>query len=242
MADIETSSPGDITRSDRTKGSGSGGTLASTVYDRLRGDILDGTLKPGEKLRAETLRERYGVGNSPIREALNRLSADGLVSREDQKGFRVASVSHENLMELVKTRCWLEETALRESIAHGTDDWEEAVVLAFHRLSRVDRASPDNPDKINPEWEERHRAYHMALISACGSSWLQQFCAQLNDQANRYRQLAAYVNYPNRNELAEHEAIKDAAISRNANEAVKLLYAHYNRIVKETIPELEDAN
>ena len=241
MAEIETNPPDDIVSGDRAKGGGSGGTLATTVYDRLRGDILSGALKPGEKLRAETLRERYGVGNSPIREALNRLSADGLVSREDQKGFRVASVSHQDLMELVKTRCWLEETALRESIAHGTDAWEEEVVLAFHRLSRVERATPDNPNRINPEWEERHRAYHMALISACGSSWLRQFCAQLNDQANRYRQLAAYVNYPNRNELAEHEAIKDAAISRNADEAVRLLYAHYNRIVKETIPELESA-
>jgi len=66
------------------------GTLASSVYDRLRGDILSGSLPPGEKLRTEALRSRYEVGNSPIREALNRLSADGLVTREDQKGFRVA--------------------------------------------------------------------------------------------------------------------------------------------------------
>ena len=84
------------------------GTLASSVYDRLRGDILSGSLPPGEKLRTEALRARYEVGNSPIREALNRLSADGLVTREDQKGFRVAAASRADLEELVKTRCWLE--------------------------------------------------------------------------------------------------------------------------------------
>lgn len=216
---------------------GPGSTLASTVYDRLRQDILSGDLGPGEKLRAESLRTRYGVGNSPLREALNRLSVDGLVTREDQKGFRVATVSVEDLMELVKTRCWLEETAIRESIANGGEDWEENVVLAFHRLSRVRRSSGEGNYAINPEWENRHRAYHMALISACGSSWLLQFCAQLNDQADRYRHLAAYVDYPNRNEIAEHEAIKDAAIARDADETVRLLHAHYNRIVKESAQE-----
>jgi DNA-binding GntR family transcriptional regulator len=92
------------------------GTLASSVYDRLRYDILSGALPPDEKLRTEALRDRYGVGNSPLREALNRLSADGLVTREDQKGFRVATVSRADLEELVKTRCWLEEIALRQSI------------------------------------------------------------------------------------------------------------------------------
>ena len=97
------------------------GTLASSVYDRLRGDILSGSLPPGEKLRTEALRARYEVGNSPIREALNRLSADGLVTREDQKGFRVAAASRADLEELVKTRCWLEQIALRESIANGDD-------------------------------------------------------------------------------------------------------------------------
>lgn len=215
-----------------------GGTLATTVYDRMRDDIVSGALPPGEKLRAELLRDRYGVGNSPIREALNRLSADRLVTREDQKGFRVAAVSTQDLAELVKTRCWLEETALRETIANGDDAWEERLVLAFHRLTKEKRSAAETGYMINPEWEDRHRAYHMALISACGSHWLIQFCAQLNDQADRYRHLAAYVNYPNRNEITEHGAIKDAAIARNADEAVRLLHAHYARIVKESGPEL----
>ena len=89
------------------------GTLASSVYDEMRNDILSGELPPGEKLRVEYMRTRYGVGASPIREALNRLSVDGVVLRVDQKGFRVAEVSVAELDELIKTRCWLEETALR---------------------------------------------------------------------------------------------------------------------------------
>ena len=117
------------------------GTLASSVYDRLRGDILTGILAPDEKLRTEALRVRYGVGNSPLREALNRLSVDGLVTRVDQKGFRVASASHAELEELVRTRCWLEEIALRESIAHGDAAWEERLLIAYHRLTRIKPAA-----------------------------------------------------------------------------------------------------
>ena len=218
----------------------SAGTLASSVYDRLRGDILCGALPPDEKLRTEALRERYGVGNSPIREALNRLSADGLVTREDQKGFRVAAASRDDLIELAKTRCWLEAIALRESIENGGDEWEESVVLQFHRLSRVRRSSSEETYVVNPEWETRHRAFHMALLSACGSRWLLQYCAQLNDQADRYRQLAIVVSYPKRNELVEHEAIMKAATDRDAGEAVHQLLAHYDRtagIIKDTLGE-----
>jgi len=206
----------------------SSGTLASSVYDQLRDDLLSGRLRPGEKLRAEYLRERYNVGNSPIREALNRLSADGLVVREDQKGFHVSTVSREDLAELVKTRCWLEETALREAINNRNVEWEENLVLAFHRLSRVPRSANEQTYASNPEWERRHADFHRVMISACGSRWLLGFCDQLRDQADRYRQLAATASFRQRNEGDEHRAIMDAAINGEADMAVELLKSHYS--------------
>ncbi len=206
---------------------GEAGTLASSVYDMMRQDILKGDLPPGEKLRVEYLRDRYGVGASPIREALNRLSVDGVVMRVDQKGFRVAGVSVAELDELIKTRCWLEETAIRESIASGDDAWEEQLVLAFHRLSKAPRSADQVTYAINPDWEILHRGFHLALIGACGSRWLISYCEQLNDFADRYRQLAVRVAYPRRNELDEHKAIMDAAVNRNADLAVECLMDHY---------------
>ena len=110
-------------------------TQATLVYDQIRQDILTGLLKPGEPLRVERLRERYDTGGSPVREALNRLSANGLVGNLDNRGFSVPEVSIEELRELYKTRFWIEEIALRESIAHGDEAWEESVVLAMHRLN-----------------------------------------------------------------------------------------------------------
>jgi len=213
-------------------------TLASSVYDMMRQDILKGDLPPGEKLRVEYLRDRYGVGASPIREALNRLSVDGVVVRVDQKGFRVAEVSVAELDELIKTRCWLEETAIRESIAAGDDAWEERLVLAFHRLSKTPRSADQVTSAMNPDWEVLHRAFHLALIGACGSRWLISYCEQLNDLADRYRQLAAY---PRRNELDEHKAIMDAAVNRKPDDAVEVLVDHYRRtadIIRDSVDQI----
>ena len=223
------------------KPEGAAGTLASSVYDMMRQDILKGDLPPGEKLRVEYLRDRYGVGASPIREALNRLSVDGVVMRVDQKGFRVATVSVAELDELIKTRCWLEETAIRESIAAGDDAWEERLVLAFHRLSKAPRSAEQITYAINPDWEVLHRAFHLALIGACGSRWLISYCEQLNDLADRYRQLAVRVTYPRRNELDEHKAIMDAAVNRDPDRAVEVLMDHYRRtaeIIRDSVNQI----
>ncbi len=79
-------------------------TQASSVYDRLHEDILTGDLKPGQKLRLKELIEKYHTGNSPLREALNRLSAKGVVVREENRGFRVPPAEEKELAELTKTR------------------------------------------------------------------------------------------------------------------------------------------
>ncbi len=202
-------------------------TLASMVYHKLLEDILKGHLEPGRKLRLQSLKDQYDVGNSPLREALNRLSANGMVVREENKGFRVSPASAAELAELVRTRCWLEEVALRESIRNGDDSWEEQIVISYHRLSRAQRPTDEESFNTNPEWEEFHRQYHHALISACNSSLLIGYCAQLQEQALRYRNLTPVVAYRERHENDEHEAIRDAVLNRDADQAVKLLVAHF---------------
>lgn len=208
------------------------GTLASTVYFRIRNDILVGELRPGEKLRTQHLSRRYAVGNSPVREALNRLSSDGLVVREDQRGFRVSTVSKADLLELVNTRCWLEDIALRQSIKNGDTEWEETLVLAFHRFSRVKRSQSDAEYIPNPDWDRVHRDFHMALLSACGSRYLMTYCDHLFDQADRYRRLGIVAAYPHRDQVPEHRAIMAAAMDRDADKAAERLTEHYNRTAK----------
>jgi len=210
-----------------TTSSGSGETLASLVYERLLEDILKGKLEPGLKLRLQVLKNDYDVGNSPLREALNRLSENGMVIREENKGFRVAPTSVKELEELIRTRCWLEEIALRESIKNGDDDWEERVVLAFHRLSRVSTANNDPAFHTSREWEQRHREYHLAVLAACNSGILLGYCTQLHEKTLRYRNLAAVVEYRERHELEEHRALQEAVLNRDADLAVNLLNKHF---------------
>lgn len=201
-------------------------TLASVVYRKLRNDIIKGSLEPNNKLRLQILKETYNVGNSPLREALNRLSAEGLVVREENRGFKVAPADLDELWELVRTRCWLEEVAIRESIANGDADWEEQIVLTYHWLSRTPRYD-DSDSYISEAWEKHHRNFHLALLSACNSNILIGYCAQMHQQTVRYHNLAAVVEYRKRHELDEHKAILDAALERNADEVVRLLHAHY---------------
>jgi DNA-binding GntR family transcriptional regulator len=202
-------------------------THASSVYERIRADILAGKLRPGRRLQIKAMMESYTVGQTPLREALNRLSADGLVAVEDQRGFTVPGISAEELRELTRTRCWLEERALRESIAAATEAWEEAVLVAGHRLLRTPRGLDSDDPAVDALWEERHRAFHDLLVGQCGSRWLVGFCAQLTDRHQRYRKLAARRAFPRRDVKAEHQGIMDAVLLRDADLAVARLVAHY---------------
>jgi len=207
-------------------------TRATSLYDQLRTDLLDGVLAPGKKLATEALCERYATSQTPLREALSRLVADGLVERREQRGFAVSGISSEDLGEITKTRCWLEEIALRESIMAHTVDWEENLVLAHHRLARAPRSLSDDRFEDNPEWEPLHRAFHRALIAGCGSRWLLNFCDQLADQHHRYRRLSAPRAFAKRGVKSEHQQLMEAAIAGRADDAIVLLRAHFERTAK----------
>ena len=207
-------------------------TRATSLYDQLRADLLGGVLEPGSKLAIEALAERYAAGATPLREALNRLVSDGLVERREQRGFVVAGISAQDLAEITQTRCWLETIALRESMAAHSTAWEEALVLAHHRLARAPRSLSDSRFEDNPEWEPLHRAFHRALISGCGSRWLLSFCEQLADQHHRYRRLSAPRSFAKRGVKTEHQRLLEAALQGRADEAVALLCQHFERTAR----------
>jgi DNA-binding GntR family transcriptional regulator len=207
-------------------------TRATNLYDQLRTDLLGGALEPGTKLAIEALAERYATSATPLREALNRLVSEGLVERREQRGFLVAGISAVDLAEITKTRCWLEEIALRESMAAHTPAWEEALVLAHHRLARTPRSLASDHFEDNPEWEPLHRAFHRALIAGCGSRWMLAFCEQLADQHHRYRRLSAPRAFAKRGVKSEHQQLMEAALDGRADEAVALLRQHFERTAR----------
>lgn len=202
-------------------------TLASAAYDRLRQEIITVAIPPGEKLHIRSLCDRFGVGLSPMREALSRLSSEGLVSQFDHRGFAVTGLSEDDLVDLTRARCWVNELAVRNSIANGDAAWEESVVLSFHRLSRTPRFEPDGAETRSPAWERAHRAFHSSLIAASGSRRLEQYCEQLFDASERYRHVGRKAGIKGENRDHEHRALMEAAVARDAEAAATLIKSHF---------------
>jgi GntR family carbon starvation induced transcriptional regulator len=206
-------------------------TLASTVYDRLREDILQCVLKPGERLRLHQLAEQYACGVGALREALNRLVGDGLVVSEEQRGFAVSIVSREHLLDLLQMRLLLEEEGIRRSIELGGVEWEVEVMSAFHRLCKVNERNPDDPRLLDREWERHHAAFHRSLVGGCQSPLLLQIRDAVYARGDRYRHLYRAYLVGKRDHLSEHRALMEAALRRDANKTVRLIRQHLQRTV-----------
>jgi GntR family carbon starvation induced transcriptional regulator len=206
-----------------------GKTQVGGLITRLRRDIIAGVLTPGSRLKINEVAERYDAGVIPTREALSRLVSSGLVVAHEQRGFRVASISSEELLDLASLRKSLETRALRESMENGNLEWETRLIAAHHRLSRLPlHADVDDPG-FGQDWVTAHREFHMALLSACKSKWLMQFVDVLSDQMNRYRQLSMpSPSDETRDVPGEHKALLDAALAHDVEAACSLLIEHFS--------------
>lgn len=205
-------------------------TAASALANGIRADIINGSLEPGSRLRIKDLCERYDSSAIPMREALSRLATSGFVIAEDQRGFRVAQVSAQELTDITDTRIHVECEALRRSIAHGDLDWEEHLTGTHYRLSRLS-VRPKHGPGVSVEWEQAHAAFHAALIGGSGSKWLNGIAELLRDQTARYRHLSigqapADSSQHERDVVTEHRHIVEATLARNTDRAVQLLTEH----------------
>lgn len=202
-------------------------TRTEAAYACLREEILEGALKPGDKLLLDRLRERYGFGASSLREALSKLSSERLVRMTGQRGYWVESISKAEFDDITDMRLFVEPEALRRSIDQATLDWETRLVAAYHRLNRVEETLHESLGSRNAEWEMENRAFHLALIGNCGSHWMLHFVAMLSEHSERYRrQAVARKAVPKEVLIAEHRGIFDAAMQRQGRLAAELLRIH----------------
>ncbi len=202
-------------------------TLAGKLTQTLRDQILSGALAPGEKINLVRLRDAHEVSGSSLREAVTRLVADGLMTAEEQRGYHVAPTSLDNLAEVTLLRMRLEPFALGMSIENGGLDWETETMAALYRLNRTERR-PDDAQSVEA-WETAHNAFHHALISRCEMPLLTQFLHVLMNMNDRYRRIFLKTGRSQRDVNEEHTAIAEAAVSRAADLAAKLLEAHIER-------------
>jgi DNA-binding GntR family transcriptional regulator len=216
-----------MARSERS-GAGKKGSASMTqgAYENLRAELLACRILPGERLVTRELCERFSVSLGAIREALSRLTSEGLIVSEPQRGFRAAPISAADLTDLTLARVELETLCLRRAIAHGDIAWETRLVAAAHHLSRTPPRAPEDPDRSNEAWTEAHAAFHSALVAGCGSQWLLHLHSLLYMQSERYRRLSVPFETGKRNVREEHRSILEATLARDADKAVRLLAEH----------------
>lgn len=208
------------------------GTLADKTYDKVRGDIIFGRLAPGKRLRMDRLVQDYGASVSTLREVLNRLTSEGFVVAEGQRGFDVAPVSMANFEEVAALRLLLETHAIRDSFAAGDVEWEGAVAAAHHKLEAMERRMIAGETQATEIWKGYDREFHQALIGACGSQTLLDLYGDVYDQYLRYQMVA--VVFRGRAAADEHKNLLDCALRRDAPAACAILRAHIDGCIAHT--------
>jgi DNA-binding GntR family transcriptional regulator len=205
-------------------------TLAVSVYEQLRFAILNGGLRPGERLKPVELCQRFEVGLGVMREAIGLLAAKDLVRIDRNRACYVMSLSLEALDNLNAARKITEGAALRLSVELGTLTWESEVVAAHHRMASLPILLPGDPTLRNEEWARAHMDFHYKLIGACGNPVLLDICARLSDAADVYRAWSRPGSLEVHRDIAgEHKMLLDAALAHDADRAVRLFEEHIER-------------
>lgn len=193
-------------------------TLAEKAFDTLHQAIITGRLRPGTRLPIEELADVLQMSPMPIREAVRRLDAAGLVENIPHRGARVSSLSVSDLAEVYEARLALEVLAIRRAAERFTPEDE---VTARARLAALHAVG----DEHSGEASAAHEAFHLGLYAAADSAWLLRLIRPVWETAERYclevpqcRQLAARE--------PEHAAILDACVAHDPERAAMALSAH----------------
>jgi DNA-binding GntR family transcriptional regulator len=203
-------------------------TRTEQVYEILRSELLNGVLHPSQKLKMVELTERFGVSQSVVREALTRLTEQGLLVATPQRGFRVRDLSVEDIAELTETRVQIESLALRLAVERGDLQWETGILTAHHRLERTPVTRDDGT--VSEDWSVQHRDFHQSLLTGCGNRRLESVANSLRDSAELYRRWYWVLTDDHQRDLArEHRQLRELALVRDADRAIKVLTEHIGR-------------
>ncbi len=214
---------------------------AAQILDSLTNDILQGNYMPREKLHIRTLKERYNVGTSPLREALSQLIAKDLVISENQRGFYVSDISIDDLTDIYQARAKIESLCIEMAFQKGDDHWEANALAASHRLNKYSESEHIDME----EWQNRHSAFHKSLVVGCMSPRLLQIRHSLYEKSTRYRNLWLKENISNTETLGinqkEHTELLNLALSRDTEGATRLIEDHILtpvEIIKKSLSQL----
>jgi len=207
-------------------------TLASDCFNQIRKLIINGELKPGEKLKGEYLKQLLGVGMSPIREALARLATTRMVEFRDKTGFRVRIFTLEQVHDLLTAHAKIECLLLRDAIMYGDTRWEAQIMAALYALSKIE--SIDTPVQYN-YWAQHNDEFHNSLLAAVNSQTLWQIRNECEEVKDWFYNLANYGNLDKqiKPSHSEHLHLAKLCIARKTEEATALLYRHLTKGIEQ---------
>src|SRR3984957_6634653 len=215
-------------------------SLTQRAYDLLREALLDCRFEPGEPLRIGELCKRLDASQGAVREALSRLTSEGLVEARPQRGFRVTPISAADLRDLTAARIEIEELCLRHAIEAGDVHWEARILAAFHHLSRTPLLEPGAQARFNRRFVALHHSFFDVLVSSPGGFWLARARQMLQVQELRYYGRLRSFKPSERDLVGELREVMEAAIARNAARAAQLLVPHMRRLADRLIAQLGD--
>jgi DNA-binding GntR family transcriptional regulator len=206
-------------------------TLTRAVFAEIRAEILAGKYAPGSKLSPRTIADRSKVSLSVVREALTRLTEQGLVVAEPQIGFAVVTLDLDDVRDISKLRILIEGAGLRDAIENADVEYEARVLASHHRLSRTPTYEDEAAEIVTEEWATAHAQFHSALLSASPSARLRDLAASLRETTELYRRWSGCFSTDQapRDVPAEHRGLMQAALDRDADRAVILLTDHINK-------------
>jgi len=203
-------------------------TLADRTCAEIRAGVLTGTFEPGSPLRPAALAESLGVSPTVVRESLVRLMREHIVQSDPHRGFRVRSLSVDDLQDLTRVRVEIECLAVKWSIERGDLAWESELVSAHHTYAATVKTAGVDVTRAD-ELGAAHGRLHEAIVAACGSAHLLEIRASLFGAAELYRRWTRYRRGVRRDVLAEHRALVDACLARDADLATSLMASHIER-------------
>ncbi len=204
-----------------------------SVYNRLREEILETTLKPGAAIFEQDLARRFGVSKSPIRDALLRLKEQNLVEVQSRRGYRVRPISVSEAGEMYEMRLLYERASILRAIDHASlDDIE--------KLRDICR-SPAT-ESIHA-WTAHNKEFHIALASISGNARLFKVASELIDQFDRFTYVSTErLSWPLdfSKLIEEHRAIVEALVARDRRLAQKLIKHHIITAQARTMATLKE--
>ena len=153
-----------------------------------------------------------------------------------QRGFRVADVSREDLLDITLMRTAVEVEAIRLAISHGDDAWEAGILSALHQMRRHIERTGNEFREGAEDFDRLHKGFHTALLAACGSQRMLNAHSDLYDQAYRYRRVMMRAIDSGKKFVREHQLLADRVLSRDIAGAQTMLAAHLRSTINFVYP------